>query len=99
MVWFLIIDFPQNILTMIITSSVCFAEIIRHCIVLCYLLIVLRLLCLLKGILTGKKIRLLFRQINWQLTLYHILSLKMHKKMIQTLQKSSMVALASKLEL
>ena len=58
--------------TRIITSSVCFVEIIRHCIVLRYLLIVLRLLCLLQGILTGKKIGLLFRPINWQLTLHVI---------------------------
>ena len=43
--------------------------IIRHCIVLRYLLAVLRLLCDLKGILTGENVRLLFDPINWQLML------------------------------
>ena len=68
MVWFLIIDFLQNIFDYdyYVICLLCrnYTEIIRHCIVLCYLLIVLRLLCLLKGILTGEKIRLLFHQIN-----------------------------------
>ena len=41
--------------TVIITLSVIFKEVIRRQIVLCYLFIVLRLLCILKGILTGKK--------------------------------------------
>ena len=56
MVQFLIIDFPQVFVVVIITSSVCFVRIICQCIVLYYLLtyikatvrsmyIVLRLLC------------------------------------------------------
>ena len=53
-------------MAMIITSSVCFA----YCIVLCYLPIVLRLLChLLQDMLTGEKIGLLFCLINWQFML------------------------------
>ena len=60
---------------MIITSSVSFAEIIRHSIVLCYLLVVLRLLCLLLGNLTDEKIGLLFRPNNWLLTLLRILQI------------------------
>ena len=43
-------------MTVIITLSVIFKEVILHQIVLCYLFIVLRLLCILKGILTGKNL-------------------------------------------
>ena len=38
---FLITDFPQQVFVAVVsTSSICFAGIIRHCIVLCYVLIV-----------------------------------------------------------
>ena len=40
MVWFLVIDFAQNIEVAIITSSFCFVLIIHHCIILRYLLAV-----------------------------------------------------------
>ena len=39
--------------------------IIRHSIILHYVLAVLRLLYALQGILTGKKVGLLFDPINW----------------------------------
>ena len=44
MVWILIVDFAQNIC---VTSSIHFVGIVYHCIPLCYLLAVLRLLCVL----------------------------------------------------
>ena len=64
MVQFLVIDFPQNIVVAITTSSVHFAGIKHHCIAICYLLLVLILLCILYGILSGKN-TLLFCLINW----------------------------------
>ena len=69
MVRVLVIDLRKIFEAKIITSSFCFAGIIRHRIVLLYLLAVLRLLCALQGILTGNKVGLLFHAINWQLTL------------------------------
>ena len=60
---------PCKIFVATIISSIYFAVNIHHFIVLCYLLVVLRLLCLLYGNLTGEKIGLPFRLINWQLTL------------------------------
>ena len=62
-------------MVVIITSSFCFAGIIRHSIILCYLLAVLRLLCALYGILTGEKVGLLFDLIKWQLTLYILIAI------------------------
>ena len=53
---FLMTDFAQIFVVMIITLSLWFVGIICHWIILCYLLFVLRLLCLLLRILTGKKL-------------------------------------------
>ena len=64
---FLIIDFPQNVCGYgyYIISLLCGNYASLHC----SMLVVLRLLCILQGILTGEIIRLLFHQINRQLTL------------------------------
>ena len=70
MIWFLIIDFLQIFVFIIITSSIRFAGIIHQCIILCYI----------KA--TGhsirhfnwQKIRLLFHPINWYIMLPMLLS-------------------------
>ena len=72
MVWFLIINFVQNvidcdyyIIRMLYRNYVCITALFW-----CYLLVILRLLCILQGILIAEKIALLFCSVNWWLTLH-----------------------------